>query len=157
MKRELRLREIAVLENVSLRSAQRWVRSGELCSVIRGRERMVLREEYEAFKGKRDALCGLDKVEPDPVPVPTEAVVAPEPCTEQKPAPKETCEEYIRRTAPVVFRPANPNGVLTNCPHPNSSNFCSPDVVRQVTEQNARNLIEQFKGNPDDYEKKLNT
>lgn len=146
MKQELRLREIAALEGVSLRQVQRWIRKGELCAtVIHGRERFVKREDYLAFKGMKDATAQQTE---------NLSTAAPEPCEEKSPhipAPAPTTSDVLR---PAIYRPANPCGVLTNVPHVNSANMPSPDTVREFTEAEAGNLIESFRGGkkPDEYD-----
>jgi len=150
MKSELRLRDIAVLEDLTLRQVQRWIRAGDLCSFISGKGRMVRREDYLAWKQKREALKQ-----------PKQGQVAP------VAAPEPTREEILPRTAPepredsslppAIFRPANPGGPLTNVPHPTSGNMPSPETVREFAEGCARHLIQSIlEGKePDDYKRVL--
>jgi excisionase family DNA binding protein len=141
MKAELRLREIAALEGVSLRQVQRWVRKGELCAtVIRGRERLVKREDYLAFVGKVEATAQQGENLPQAAPEPSGAK------SPLIPAPEPSAPGAER---PAIFRPAMAGGPLTNCPHPCSGNMPSPETVREFTEREARNLIQSFTGAKD--------
>ena len=153
----LTIADIAMLEQVTPRQAQRYCRdglNGHVLKAVRvGHSLLIEKQDYFAWRQE----CGLDKVETDPVPVPTVAA-APETHTETKPAPKEPCEEEPRRSAPEpLYRPANPCGPITNVPHPSSSNWPAPAVMKQRAEQAARDLVATFRGNPDENEKRLNT
>lgn len=123
----LSVHEISVLEQVSDRQVQRYVSEGfkgqhKLPAVRIGKKLVVNSEDYVAWR----ALCGFEQPEAQPVPAQPVPQVSP-------PSPVPTEPE-------TMFRPANANGVLTNCPHPQSGNWASPQTCKEYLEDAARRM-----------------
>jgi hypothetical protein len=123
----LSVHEISVLEQVSDRQVQRYISEGfkgqhKLSASRVGKRLVVAAEDYTAWR----IACGFEQ--PEAQPKPAQPVPQVSPPAEPRPEPE------------TMFRPANANGVLTNCPHPNSSNFASPQTCREYLENAARQM-----------------
>ena len=150
----LTLREIAAILNVSLRQVQRYAAGGYRGHVLPtskvGHSQVVDSTDFEQWL-KLTGLGSKGTPEPEPEPEPQ---VSPEPSADSAdvPAPEPAAPSVPR---PEHLIPANPNGALTNCPHPNSSNWCTPEAMQHHVEAEARRLVAQFKGSgaqPHEYD-----
>ncbi len=138
--------EIGKIEGVSTRTAQRYITQGfaghKLPAVRLGQGYSVDPKAYAAWR----ILCGWDKAQPAPRPAPkvVQVEVAAQPiAVPARPAPAPT------------FRPwplcADPNGVITNCPHEHSCSHPHPLAVKAHEEAEARALRMKYRGDPDEY------
>jgi hypothetical protein len=119
--------EIARIEGVTERSAQRYVTVGfkgnKLPAVKLGRTYRIAVEDYRAwrlecgfdFLPQQDAVPEVPRVRQDKVP----ATVAPKPY-------------------PPYPKPANPGGPLTNIAHPSSGNMPHPQACLDYIREQAR-------------------
>jgi len=144
--------DIAELEQVSVRSAQRYVTEGykgiKIPAVKAGRSFSIAESDYKAWR----VLCGFDE---------TPAVVAALPPASGRSGnfpegalPDEASSTPgVQRTAPCAEYPpyplvADPHGVLTNCPSEHSCNFPHPLAVQDHMRHEAQKLVEKYQGAP---------
>ena len=162
----LTLPEIAAILNVSLRQAQRYASGGYRGHVLPtskvGHSQVVDSTDFEQWL----KLTGLGaKEDPEPEPGTAQSVgepakTVPESLLGTSMSPRtEPVETSMSPHVPEWCRPANPNGALTNCPHPNSSNWCTPEAMQHHVEAEARKLVAQYRSSggttyeyPDDFE-----
>jgi len=141
------VKEIAIIEGVSERSAQRYCTVGfdghVLSSLKIGRSRRIFLDDYREWR----RVCGFPET-PDSVPVEQPRAVA-QPSTPAAPdAPAVDSAEVLARAAqypPWPF-PADPNGVITNVPHEHSCNHPHPLAVKAHNEEAARALLSYYGG-----------
>ena len=142
------IQDIAKLEQVSERSAQRYVTVGfkgiKIPAVKAGRSFSIDPADYKAWR----IACGFD---PAPAVQKVSQVSAPpaEPAAVLRPvdAPSNLPEiaEFAFRPYPL---PADPNGVLTNGPHPHSCNHPHPLACEAYMKREAEKLVAKYRGDP---------
>lgn len=131
---KLKIREIAILEDVTKRQVLRYCNEGYQGHVLKtvkvGNKLLVDEGDYHEWR----LACGFDEPQPEPKPQPqVEVVPDPEP-------------EPLPSARPAHCRPACPGAPLTNIPTPLSGNWAHPDAIREHTERAARELVASFRG-----------
>jgi len=139
--------DVARLEQISERSAQRYCREGfqghVLPAVKAGRSFSIAESDYRQWR--RD--CGFDETPAEPAalpPAPPDGAPASS-FSEAHPVPgapgEAPCAEY-----PPYPKPADPHGVLTNCPNEHSCNWPHPLAVADHMRHEAQKLVEKYRG-----------
>jgi hypothetical protein len=141
--------EIAERENVSTRQVQRYCRapgfSGHvLKAVLVGKAYHVTDSDYRQWR----IDCGFEK----PM-VPRSARTG----SSEDPPSSPGDARPLQAEAAVVLRPpkskpyppypmpADPHGVITNCPHPRSSNWPHPDAVAEHQREEVRKQLAKYR------------
>jgi len=143
------IQEVAEREGVSVRQAQRYCRApGFLGHVLKaakvGKAFHIEESDYRQWR----IDCGWEQAKPV-------AVAAPP--VPQVPQPEEAAA-LLRPVRPAPAYPPYPlpadpvNGVLTNAPHERSSNHPHPLACEDYMRQEAENLLEKYRGSPNDDE-----
>jgi hypothetical protein len=146
---QLTVAEIAKREGVSHRQAERYTSKGYngiiLPSIIADKrgKKLVEISDYRQWR----IAVGFDKPAPAPSDGarPAESAERP-PTTESGVRPKESLERPAKpkATYPPWPQAADPNGVLTNAPAPNSRNWPHPEACRIKNEELQRKLRNDY-------------
>lgn len=136
------IQEIAQREGISERQAQRYVREGFQGHILKatkvGKAYHVDEGDYAAWR----IACGFEQPRSEESSEPPAS-----PSRDAHPAAGSSADPVP--PYPPYPMPADPHGVITNCPHPHSCNFPHPLACEAYMKQEAQKLVEKYQGAPD--------